>query len=96
MKRIESFLVKEETLHNVIKLKSMVRKNDTLALLMYGSPDPDAIASSMALRELLKQMVGLSESIFVATEPIVRHQNVEFVRAMKVDIQLLHQVDLKA
>ena len=96
MKRIESFLVKEETLHNVIKLKSMVRKNDTLALLMYGSPDPDAVASAMALRELLKQMVGLSESIFVATEPIVRQQNVEFVRAMKVDIQLLNQVDLKA
>ena len=96
MKRIESLLIKEETLHNIIKLKSMVRQNDTLAVLMYGSPDPDAVASAMALHELLKQMVGLSGSIFAATEPIVRQQNVEFVRAMKVDIQLLHQVDLKA
>jgi nanoRNase/pAp phosphatase (c-di-AMP/oligoRNAs hydrolase) len=96
MKRIESFLVKEETLLNVIKLKAMVRQNDTLAILMYGSPDPDAVASSMALYELLKRIAGLSECTFVATEPIVRQQNVEFVRAMKVDIRLLHQVDLKA
>ncbi len=96
MKRIESFLVKEETLLNVIKLKSMVRQHDTLAILMYGSPDPDAVASSMALYELLKRIAGLSECTFVATEPIVRQQNVEFVRAMKVDIRLLHQVDLKA
>ncbi len=40
MKRIASLLVrKEETVLNVFKLKSMVRENDTLAILMYGSPD---------------------------------------------------------
>jgi nanoRNase/pAp phosphatase (c-di-AMP/oligoRNAs hydrolase) len=96
MKRIESFLIKEETLLNVVKLKSMVRQNDTLAVLMYGSPDPDAVASAMAFHELLRQIVGIARCTFAATEPIVRQQNVEFVRAMKVDIQLLHQVDLKA
>ena len=61
MKRIESFLIKEETLLNVIKLKSMVKQGDTLAILMYGSPDPDAVASSMAFYELLNKMVGLSQ-----------------------------------
>jgi len=63
---------------------------------MYGSPDPDAVASAMALHELLRKITVLSGCTFVATEPIVRQQNVEFVRAMKVDIKLLHQVDLKA
>ena len=96
MKRVESFLAKEETLLNVIKLKSMVRKDDTLAILMYGSPDPDAVASSIALHELLNRMVGLARCTFVATESIVRQQNVEFIRAIKVDIQLLKQVDLRA
>ena len=96
MKRVESFLAKEETLLNVIKLKSMVRKDDTLAILMYGSPDPDAVASSIALHELLNRMVGLAKCTFVATESIVRQQNVEFIRAIKVDIQLLKQVDLRA
>jgi nanoRNase/pAp phosphatase (c-di-AMP/oligoRNAs hydrolase) len=96
MKRIESFLIKEETLHNIIKLKSMVRKDDDLAILMYGSPDPDAVASAMALQELLRQIAGLSKCTFIATEPVARQQNVEFIRAMKVDIRLLRDIDLKA
>jgi nanoRNase/pAp phosphatase (c-di-AMP/oligoRNAs hydrolase) len=96
MKRIESLLVKEETLHNIIKLKSMIRQGDTLAILMYGSPDPDAVASAMALQELLKKITGLSKCTFVATDTVARQQNAEFIRAMRVDIQLFHNVDLKA
>jgi nanoRNase/pAp phosphatase (c-di-AMP/oligoRNAs hydrolase) len=96
MKRIESSLINEETMSNVIKLKTMVRPNDTLAVLMYGSPDPDAVASAMALYELLRRITPLSGCTFVATEPIVRQQNIEFVRAMRVNIHLLNEVDLKS
>lgn len=95
MKRIESILVKEETLHNIMKLKSMVRSDDALAILMYGSPDPDAVASAMALQELLKKIAGLSKCTFVATDTVVRQQNADFIRAMKVDIKLLTSIDLK-
>jgi nanoRNase/pAp phosphatase (c-di-AMP/oligoRNAs hydrolase) len=94
MKRIESFLVKEETLHNVIKLKTMVQENDSLAILMYGSPDPDAVASAMAIHELFSRIANLSQVVFVATEPVIRQQNIEFIRAMKVEIQLLEKVDI--
>jgi len=96
MKRIESFLIKEETLHNVMKLKTMVKQDDALAVLMFGSPDPDAVASCMALQELLRQTAGLTKCTFVATEPVVRMQNTEFIRAMKVDIHLLDKTDLRA
>jgi nanoRNase/pAp phosphatase (c-di-AMP/oligoRNAs hydrolase) len=96
MKRIESLLVrKEETVLNVFKLKSMVREDDAVAILMYGSPDPDAVASAMALREILIQTQRLAACIFVATEPVVRHQNAEFIREMKVEIQMLDKVALK-
>jgi len=96
MKRIESLFVrKEETLLNVFKLKSMVRENDSLAILMYGSPDPDAVASAMALREILNQTKPLVKCVFVATEPVVRYQNAEFIREMKVEIQMLDKVDLR-
>lgn len=45
MKRIGSLLEKkEETALNVFKLKTMLQENDTLAILIYGSPDPDAVA----------------------------------------------------
>jgi nanoRNase/pAp phosphatase (c-di-AMP/oligoRNAs hydrolase) len=96
MKRKESLLIKEETLLNLIQLKSMVRPNDTIAILMCGSPDPDAVASAMALSELLKKITAISECTFIATEPIARQQNVEFVRAMRIDIQMLSQVNLKS
>jgi nanoRNase/pAp phosphatase (c-di-AMP/oligoRNAs hydrolase) len=96
MKRIESFLVKkEDTLFNVFKLKSMAKPNDSLAILMYGSPDPDAIASAMALQEILRQTVGLSKWVMVSTEPARRQQNIEFIRAMKINVQLLSKVNLQ-
>ncbi len=96
MKRIEDFLGrKEETVFNVFRLKSMVKPEDTMAILLYGSPDPDAVASAMALKELLKQMVGLTHCIFVATEPPRRVQNVEFIKAMRVEILPITKVDLK-
>jgi len=95
MKRIKSLLVqKEDSVLNVFKLKSMLREEDTLAILMYGSPDPDAVASAMALREILNQTKPLAKSVFVATEPVIRHQNAEFIREMKVEIQMFGKVDL--
>ncbi len=96
MKRIESFLIKEETLHNVMKLKTMFKKGDSLATIMFGSPDPDAVASCMALEELLRQTVGLEKCDIIATEPVVRQQNLEFIRAMKVNIQLLKETNIRA
>ena len=96
MKRIEWLLArKEETVLNVFRLKTMVRENDSLAVLIYGSPDPDAVASAMALREILNQTKPLAKCIFVATEPVIRHQNAEFIREMKVEIQMLDKVDLR-
>ncbi|HUH65779.1 MAG TPA: DHH family phosphoesterase [Syntrophales bacterium] len=95
MKRIETFLIKEETLHNVQKLRTMVKKDDAVAILMFGSPDPDAVASCMALQELLRQATGLTRCTLAATEPVVREQNIEFIRAMKVEIELLVKLDIR-
>jgi len=96
VKRIEWLLArKEETVLNVFKLKSMVRENDSLAVLIYGSPDPDAVASAMALREILNQTQPLAKCVFAATEHVIRHQNAEFIREMKVEIQMLDKIDLK-
>ncbi len=94
MKRVESLLITEETVFNVVKLAAMLRENDSLAVLMYGAPDPDAISSAMALRELAHQKAGLVRCVFVATQPFVRHQNLEFARSMGIDIQLLDRTDL--
>lgn len=97
MKRIEWLLArKEETVLNVFKLKSMIEEGDSLAILMYGSPDPDAVASAMALREIINQTKPLAKCVFVATEPVIRYQNAEFIGEMKVEIRMLDGIDLKA
>jgi nanoRNase/pAp phosphatase (c-di-AMP/oligoRNAs hydrolase) len=95
MKRVESILIKGETLANVKKLRSMARDIDTLAIVTYGSPDPDAIASGMALQEIIKQNGVLVHCDFIATEPVSRQQNAEFIRAMKIRTHLLRDIDLK-
>ena len=95
MKRIESILVKkEETSLNVFKLKAMVRGKEAPAILMYGSPDPDAVASAMALEEILRRTSGIARCTLISTEPAARQQNREFIRAMRLDIGLLDKSDL--
>lgn len=94
--KIKSISIKKETELNIQKLMEMVRNNDSIALLMYGSPDPDAVASAMALREMLKQTRNLSKDIFVSTEPLIRQQNIEFVSSLRLHIHLLDKVDLNS
>lgn len=96
MKRIEAILgQKEETVFNVFRLKSMIRPQDNLAILIYGSPDPDAVASAMALKEILKQLVGLAKCVIAASEPPRRIQNALFIKAMRVDIESIGKINLK-
>lgn len=95
MKRVESLLIKEETLVNVVRLREMLQKDDSLAVVIFGSPDPDAIASAMALREIILQKVGLSRSVFVSTEETRRSQNIQLLRAMRINIELLDRVNLE-
>lgn len=87
-------LVRKETEQNFIKLMNMLQTDDSLLLLMHGSPDPDAIASALALREIIRRTKGLSRSAFAATEPLNRQQNIEFVSSLRLHIHLLSQIDI--
>ena len=89
----ESIAIKNQTQQNLKKLLELTLPNDSLLLLMHGSPDPDAIASAMALRELLLRKKGLAKCVFAATEPFRRQQNKELAQAMRLNIRLLSQVD---
>ena len=94
--KLESVSIKHETEQNLKKLLEMAHPDDSLLLLMYGSPDPDAIASAMALREILQRTKGLARCVFAATEPFRREQNKELAKAMRLNIRLLSQVDAAA
>lgn len=92
----EVFPIRKETELNYKKLMGMVQPDDSLLLLMHGSPDPDAMASAMALHEIILREKGLSKSAFVSTEPLIRQQNIEFASSMHTHIQLMTQVDIHA
>jgi nanoRNase/pAp phosphatase (c-di-AMP/oligoRNAs hydrolase) len=87
---------KNETRQNLTKLLELARPDDTLLLLMYGSPDPDAIASAMALKEIFRREKGLAHCTFASTEPFRRQQNRELARAMRLGIRQLGQIDVSA
>jgi nanoRNase/pAp phosphatase (c-di-AMP/oligoRNAs hydrolase) len=94
--KIESIPIKKETEQNFKKLMDIIRPGDSLLLLMHGSPDPDAIASAMALREIIQRTKGLAKCVFVSTEPLVRQQNIELIFAMRLAISLINKVDVNS
>ena len=94
--QVESILIKKETEQNFKKLMDMVQPNDSLLLLMHGSPDPDAIASAMALHDIIRQAKGLVKSAFVSTEPIKRQQNKDLALSMRLNIHLINQIDINS
>ena len=94
MKRIESLLDTAATRASVRNLILLARKKEALAVIMHGSPDPDAIASAMALREILKQKAGVRSCAFIATDAVDRQQNIDLIRALKIDIGLIGDADL--
>ncbi len=90
----ESILIKRETELNLAKLMDIAVPNDSLLLLLHGSPDPDSIASAMALQELLQRTRGLARSVIASTEPLSRQQNYDFIFSMRINIQLVSNVDI--
>lgn len=93
---LKKICITKETELNLARLLNMVVPDDSLLLLMCGSPDPDSIASAMALQELLQQKRGLARSVIAATEPLSRQQNYDFIFSMRMNIQLLNNVDLSS
>jgi len=86
--------IKKETELNLIKLLDIVAPDDSLLLLMCGSPDPDAIACALALRELLQRRRRLVRSVIASTEPVSRQQNNDLIFAMRINVQLINNIDL--
>ncbi len=90
----ESILIKRETELNWAKLLDLAVPDDSLLVLLYGSPDPDSVASAMALQELLRRTRGLARTVIASTEPVSRQQNYDFIFSMRINIQLASNVDL--
>jgi len=86
----KDFLSSTHTVTKWEKLLRVVAPNDSLAIVLYGEPDPDALASGWALQHLLREHVQTIK-IF-ATQPIKRTQNIRFFKALKIPLEIVKEI----
>lgn len=76
---------KEFTKTKIKELRTMVTESDRIAIVLQDDPDPDAMASAMALRALLGRNKQTTP-IFSFT-PVTRPENRTMVHLLEIEIQ---------
>ena len=76
---------KEFTRQKIKELRAMVAETDRIAIVLQDDPDPDAMASAMALRTLLGRNKQTTP-IFSFT-PVTRPENRTMVHLLEIEIQ---------
>ncbi|WP_209477304.1 DHH family phosphoesterase [Thermococcus stetteri] len=66
------------------KLRELKESSDTLGIVMHDNPDPDSIASAMAL-SLIAQTLGFKTKIFHGGD-ITHHENRAFVNLLGIEL----------
>ena len=79
---------------SVRHIREIHRDAKKLLILVHNQPDPDAIASAMALRTLLRRNKKTA-TIGYLGERISRPENVAMVELMDIDLQVISHEDIK-
>ena len=76
---------KELTRQKIKELRAMVAESDRIAIVLQDDPDPDAMASAMALRALLGR--NKQTTPIFAFAPVTRPENRTMVHLLEIEIQ---------
>ena len=79
---------------SVRQIREVHRDAKRLLILIHNQPDPDAIASALALRTLLRRN-RKTTTIGYLGEKISRPENVAMVELMDIDLQMISHEDIK-
>jgi nanoRNase/pAp phosphatase (c-di-AMP/oligoRNAs hydrolase) len=82
------------TKQKIKELRAMVGEGDRVAIVLQDDPDPDAMASAMALRTLLGRN-KLTTPIF-AFKPVTRPENLTMEHLLEIEILPAHTDELRA
>jgi nanoRNase/pAp phosphatase (c-di-AMP/oligoRNAs hydrolase) len=84
--------IQDKTRLNLAKLKDELQDRSFLLIVLQDNPDPDAIASAVALRKIVNKMAGLKCSI-AHGGTIGRGENRALVRYLDLNLLDLNAVD---
>jgi len=76
---------KELTRQKIKELRALVAESDRIAIVLQDDPDPDAMASAMALRALLGR--NKQTTPIFAFSPVTRPENRTMVHLLEIEIQ---------
>ena len=78
------FLYSNRTARKLDRLRAQVSPHDSLGIILYGEPDPDALAAGWALMHLLRTRV--QNITILSSQPIRRQQNLRLMSALKIPL----------
>ena len=82
------------TKQKIKELRAMVSEGDRVAIVLQDDPDPDAMASAMALRTLLGR--NKQTTPFFAFKPVTRPENLTMEHLLEIEIQPATTEELRA
>jgi len=90
--RLETEIARLRTLERVQALRDLLDPVDDVALLLQPDPDPDGIASALALRQVLRR--NRATAPIVTFGGVARPENVAMLELLEIDLEVIRPQDL--
>jgi nanoRNase/pAp phosphatase (c-di-AMP/oligoRNAs hydrolase) len=91
--RLQTEIERLRTLERVQALRDLLDPVDDIALLLQPDPDPDGIASALALRQVLRR--NRSTAPIVTFGGVARPENVAMLELLEIDLEVIRPSDLR-
>lgn len=90
--RLEAEVARLRTLERVKAVRDVLDPAENVALLLQPDPDPDGIASALALRQVLRR--NRATAPIVTFGGVTRPENVAMLKLLEIELDVIHPGDL--
>ena len=90
--RLETEIARLRTLERVQAVRDVLDPAENVALLLQPDPDPDGIASALALRQVLRR--NRATAPIVTFGGVTRPENVAMLELLEIDLEVIRPEDL--
>jgi nanoRNase/pAp phosphatase (c-di-AMP/oligoRNAs hydrolase) len=91
--RLEAEVARLRTLARVQAVREILGPAENVALLVQPDPDPDGIASALALRQVLRR--NRASAPLVTFSAVTRPENVAMLQLLEIDLEVIAPGDLR-